>query len=521
MNGDHGWRTRLPGHPPSAWLADAQALVLKGDMHEARKLLQAGHAAHPVAHDLSLALAGLYLDAQRPVDAEVLLRNTLSAAPTHLEAAFALAHALRTQGRLTQLARELNNALSRHPLTPDLAIRAIEALDNADRKTEALGICEQALDRVDGNEPRLHAYAGMLALQLGQFESARRHYEAVVAQAGAQQAWEWRVADGMSQLQRYTNPAHPDLARFRHALHGHDLAGPTRTGVLFALGKAHDELGGHATAAALWREANVSAHHRSRWSRKHWRHLIDARLRAAPPPNRSIHPRGWSPLFLVGVPRSGTTLLAQQLAALPGIVQRGELRWLADSATSLPVHRPPSLEELERAALSYERQLRQDDEPAAEWYVDKQPLNLLHIDLILSLWPDARIIYCQRAAPDTALSLWTQCFGDPAHDYAYDFGDIAAVLQGCERLMQHWQARYPEAIRTVAYEALVQSPQIEIAGIARWLRLSPAMAAPVHESTAAISTASLWQARQPVYRSSVGRWKTYAPYLPELRRFDI
>lgn len=246
--------------------------------------------------------------------------------------------------------------------------------------------------------------------------------------------------------------------------------------------------------------------------------MIDARLRAAPLPARPAGPRGWAPLFVVGVPRSGTTLVTQRLATLAGIVQRGELRWLAELATQWPAHAPPGHAHLDRLAQAYERQLRQDDGDA-RWFIDKQPLNLLHTDLILALWPDARIVYCTRGARDTALSLWAQSFGDPAHDYAYDFHDIAAVMQGCDRLMRHWMTRYPASIRAVSYEALVDNPDAGIASLATWLQL-PSGPAPSAQMTAgAISTASLWQARQPVYRHSVGRWRAYAPLIPELLRF--
>ena len=519
MNDIHAWRTRLPGRQPGDWLAGAQALVLSGQMNEARALLEAGHAAHPQAHEITLALAGQYLDAHRPTDAETLSRRILAAQPIHLEATFLLARSLRAQGRLTRMAQELRAALAHHPLEAELAIRAIETLDDADCKAPALAICEQALVRVYGKEPRLHAYAAMLALQLGQFEQARAHYEAVLAQAGEPQAWEWRVADGLSQSQRYTDPTHPDLHRFKQVLQRHDLSPTARMGLLFALGKACDDLGDHAAAAAYWREANGSAHSRSHWSRKPWRRLVDARLRAIPPSARPVGTRAWSPLFVVGVPRSGTTLLTQRLAALPCVVSRGELRWLADLAATLPPDELPDHETLNRLAQAYERQLRQDDDRTACWYIDKQPLNLLHVDLILALWPGARIIQCSRGARDTALSLWSQYFVDPAHDYAYDFGDIAAVIQGCTRLMRHWQTRYPESVRTVSYEALVSAPETETACITAWLGLSAGSTASAQPPGGAISTASLWQARQPVHPNSIDRWQRYATFIPELLRF--
>lgn len=511
-------RTIPPGQPPGEWLRVAQTLVLDNRPAEAQALLEAGRAVHPHDGELALALAGLYFDAQRHADAETLLSEVLAAHPAHLGAAFALARVLRAQGQLARMGRQLLAAVSLHPPAPELAIQAVEMLDDADRKAEAYAACRRALDAAHGNEPRLHAYAGMLALQLGEFAQARGHYEAVLELARAPQAWEWRIAVGLSQLQHYEDPAHADLQRFQQALQRTDISPAARTGLLFALGKAGDDLGDPAAAAEAWRGANALAHARSRWSRKTWRRMIDARLCAAPPPVRALEPRGWSPLFVVGVPRSGTTLVTHRLASLAGITQRGELRWLAELAAQWPALAPPGQEQLDRLARAYERQLRQDD-GEARWFIDKQPLNLLHIDLILALWPDARIVYCTRGARDTALSLWAQSFGDPAHDYAYDFNDIAAVMQGCERLMRHWIARYPASIRTVSYEALVEAPDAETDSLATWLQLPSGAAPPAQTAAGAISTASLWQARQPIYRHAVGHWRAYAPFIPELLRF--
>lgn len=513
------WRALLPGRPPGEWLTNAQSLVLGGNTNEARTLLDAGHAAYPQDPGLALALAGLYLDAHRHGDAEELLNGVLAAQPTHLGAAFMLARVLRAQGKLTRMGEQLVAALSLNPSDPALAIRGIELLDDADRKVEAYALCQRALGASAIVDPRLHAYAGMLALQLGEFAQARSHYEAVLEQAGEPMAWEWHVAGGLSQLQRYADPADPDTQRFQHALRRTDISPVARTELLFALGKARDDLDESAAAAKAWREANALAHTRSRWSRKAWRRMVGARALAAPLPLRQLKPRGWAPLFVVGVPRSGTTLLAQRLATVAGVVQRGELRWLPDLVAQLPLQAPPVHDQLDRLAHSYERQLQQDDR-SARWFIDKQPLNLLYVDLILALWPDARILYCARNSRDTALSLWAQSFGDPAHDYAYDFHDIAAVIQGCARLMRHWMARYPASIRMVSYETLVATPDAEIAALATWLDARVGTGAAMQPVTGAISTASLWQARQPIYQSSIERWRTYAPFVPELLRFD-
>jgi LPS sulfotransferase NodH len=241
--------------------------------------------------------------------------------------------------------------------------------------------------------------------------------------------------------------------------------------------------------------------------------MSDARLAAAPLPFALEADHAWAPVFVVGVPRSGTTLLAEQLAKHPGVCNRGELGWLDLIARQLD-NAPHTRSSLEQAAARYAAQLRQDDGDA-KWFIDKQPLNLLHVDLILALWPHAKIIYCQRNARDTALSLWMQSFNDPAHDYACDMADIALVIRQCRRLMGHWQRRFPHAIHAVHYEALAADPEATLAPLVEWLGL-PTRETITTPPQQAIRTASAWQARQPAHTRSVGRWRDYAPLIPEL-----
>jgi LPS sulfotransferase NodH len=137
------------------------------------------------------------------------------------------------------------------------------------------------------------------------------------------------------------------------------------------------------------------------------------------------------------------------------------------------------------------------------------------------MFPHAKIIRCQRNARDTALSLWMQCFLEDVQGYAYDFDDIAVVMRDCDRLMDHWRQRYADAIRTVRYEDLVAEPLATIADLAQWVGLpAPDANEPLspEATTSPISTASLWQARQPVNTRSIERWRHYAPYMPELLR---
>lgn len=498
-----------------AWLHGARALLFRHEVDSARQLLRAGVARHPGDSALRFALAGVLSQGHQLAEAEALLRELLGEYPGDAAAGFLLAHLLRDQARYQAMAEILLALFGRPDGDTEQVIAAVELLDDAGRQADAAAICEAHLASGPG-DPRLHAYAGMLQIQLGQFDRARASYLQAIAHDA--RAFDWSIAVGLGSLQRYDDAGHPDVALFGDALERTDLTGQARASLLFALAKAHDDTGDYAAAARCLDEANAIVRGANPWSRKHWQQSIQSRLAARPWPARQLAAPQWTPVFIVGVPRSGTTLVAELLGRHADVRNRGELPALPRLERQLERAGRGDSVLLDKVALAYQAELLQDDAPA-RWYLDKEPLNLLRVDLILSLFPNARVVICQRHARDIGLSLWAQHFSHGANGYAYDLGDIAAVIKGCNQLAAHWQARYPDAVRTIAYEDVTVDASASIGRLADWLGLSKgnshwAAAAP----TSTISTGSLWQARQPVYQRSVQRWKNYAPYLPGLLR---
>jgi tetratricopeptide (TPR) repeat protein len=328
---------------------------------------------------------------------------------------------------------------------------------------------------------------------------------------------EWFVLQALASTQRYTDSAHPDFALLESNAHAPGLTDNARASILFALGKACDDVGDYARAAANLREANALARQLQPWSRPAWERFVAAQREAAGSPVVFAAEDGPTPVFIVGMVRSGTTLVAERLGRLPGVRNRGELPfigYLAEQlrAQGLARHRP-SLEQARRIYLAH---LRQDDAPAT-WYVDKHPLNFRYLGEIAAMFPEARIIHCRRDARDNALSIWSQLFAHRDNAYAYDFGDIAAFGTGCEALMQHWQHTLDVPIHNLDYERMVSEPEQAMVQLRAFLGVADdAGAAASPASPGAIATASLWQARQPIYHRSVGRWRSYAPHLPEL-----
>ncbi len=498
-----------------AWLDEARARILQGQLPSAQVALNQALTEYPASTALRRAQAGLFQQTGRDKEAEMLLHALLERDVTDVVAAFTLADMLKQQGRAAAAASTLRTCFARTSdcRDADLAIRAIELLDDCDCKADAASITAVAIE-ANPYDPRLHAYAGMLQIQLGNFELARRHY--LFALEHDERAWEWHIPIGLSSAQRYGNAEHPDFALFRNGLHRERLSDKARAELHFALGKAHDDVGNCERATRYFREGNGIAHRLTKWSRKAWRRAVEARLASKPIAHALEPSTEFTPVFIVGMPRSGTTLLARLLSRYPGVCNRGEMPWIARIA-----EQPLGRGSLQDAAAMYAAQARRDDAGDARWFIDKQPLNFRYLNLMLSMFPHAKIIRCQRNARDTALSLWMQCFLEDVQGYAYDFDDIAVVMRDCDRLMDHWRQRYADAIRTVRYEDLVAEPLATIADLAQWVGLpAPDANEPLspEATTSPISTASLWQARQPVNTRSIERWRHYAPYMPELLR---
>ena len=496
------------------WLACTRALILSSDPAAAEAVATRGLDAHPQSNELRRALAGIHQHCGREAQAQILLREVLAQQPGDAAAAFALARMLTIRGRDSAAAAALRVCFEHGDHATGLAIQAIELLDDCGRKHDAAAIAEVALAG-DPHDSHLHAYAGMLQLQLGQFARAREHY--LFALEHDAQACEWHVPHSLASAQRYTDGAHADFELFRACLQRSELTDKARSSLLFALGKAHDDIGDHAQATDYFRQANVLAHALTTWSRKYWRRAAESQL-ASKPLAQTLDAPDWTPIFIVGMPRSGTTLTAQLLARDAQICNRGELPWLATLAQQPILAGNPRREELECTAATYAAHLLQDDSDA-HWFIDKQPLNFRYVGLILALWPNARIVHCRRNARDTALSLWSQSFLEDVQGYAFDFADIAVVMRDCERLMAHWRKSHPDSIFDVHYEQLAADPECTMAGLTDWLGM-PRVAIANHPTASSVGTASLWQVRQPVFTRSAERWRNYAAYVPELMKFS-
>lgn len=219
------------------------------------------------------------------------------------------------------------------------------------------------------------------------------------------------------------------------------------------------------------------------------------------------------PVFIVGMPRSGTTLVERMLASHPAIVGIGEGPAIGVLAGAL---KQAEQSEAMRAIADRHVSLLQLMAGAAERVVDKTPDNLFHLGAIACLFPRARIIVCRRDPRDVCLSCHFQGFALPM-PYTTDLGDCAQRVQEAERMLAHWRDVLSLPMLEVDYEAVVADPEREGRRMLAFLGLPwDAACLGFHAEPGIVTSASVWQVRRPVYGGSAGRWRRYRRHLGPL-----
>lgn len=238
---------------------------------------------------------------------------------------------------------------------------------------------------------------------------------------------------------------------------------------------------------------------------------------------------GWglssrTPIFILGMPRSGTTLIEQILSSHSRVFGAGELNDISQIVRTLEARlkRPYpqfmlSLSHSDARGFGKEYLKRLEKlSKSTEYVINKQPLNFKYIGLILLMFPNAIIIHAQRDPVDTCLSCYFQNFSK-GQEYSFDLEKLGHFYNGYQELMTHWQTSFEDKIFSIQYETLVADPEPSIQQLLEFCGLDWEPSCLTHHDTSRpVATASKYQVRQPIYASSVQRWKRYENELQPL-----
>ncbi|MBK5969058.1 MULTISPECIES: tetratricopeptide repeat protein [Thiorhodovibrio] len=386
---------------------------------------------------------------------------------------------------------------------------------------EALGAWQRALSLAPEDAENWSALA-LAQVERGRFAEAERHYrEALRRDPNKVEAWA-----GLVKLRRMT-PEDGEWLRRAEELLGGELAVVSEIELRFAMGKFCNDVGDYQQAFAYYQSAN--ARKRAQlppYNREAEARLAERLIRLHRPEQLNAVRPGASDsrraVFIIGMPRSGTSLTEQMLASHPEVLGAGELGYWREAANAHPAafqdgaYSDALLRQLAEGYLQ-ELAFRARARPNARYVIDKMPGNVWHLGLIAAVFPHARFVHVTRDPRDTCLSIYCQNF-DQTHLYASDLEDLAWHYRLYHRLMTHWHAVLPaRRLLAVPYEGLVDDPEGWARRLLAFLELPWDARVLAHEQTERrVGTASNWQARQPIYKTSKERWRRYGDCLEPL-----
>jgi tetratricopeptide (TPR) repeat protein len=462
-----------------------------GDSARAVKAYQKAIALDPSSVDSLVMLGNLYLETARRDEAVEAFLAAHRLNPDSARGQIQLARAYRELGRLEEAESALRRA---RELEPDNT-EALELVSNLLQQMGRFGDAKSAIDRaieIAPDTPRFYLNRASCS-------------KATEADRGLVGRLERMLAERRNGLQDLRN------------LH-------------YALGKMHDELGDPERAMGHYDAANEAMRglmgnqpfdrdtHRSMFDRK-----IEIYTTSFLREHAGVGDPSHRPVFIVGMIRSGTSLTEQILSSHPAVAGAGELpywfersRGTAGPAVGMDGRLLPT-ERLRGMQQEYRRMLEQVGE-GCERTTDKMPNNYLFLGDLHFFFPNAKIVHCRRHPVDNCLSIYTTPYRGPL-DFAHDRENIAFVYREYLRLMDHWRSVLPSgAMLEVDYEDLVDDREAATRRMIEFLGLpwDDACLAP-EANERVVRTPSLWQVRQPVYRSSVEKWRRFEPWLGAFR----
>jgi tetratricopeptide (TPR) repeat protein len=446
--------------------------------------------------------------------------------PDHANAHYNRANALCDLGRLEEAVAGYDRAIARDARHIAAYNNRGNALRDLKRFDEALASFRQAI-ALKPDLASAHNNIGNMLGELGRLEEARQVFESAIARTPSTVSHYYHL----SALKRFS-AGDPHIAAMERLARGMTaLSEEARIRLHFALGKAYADVGEHERSFRHIGDGNALNRRRVVYNEADTMRSME-RIRAVFTEEMMRSRAGAGdpspvPVFIVGMPRSGSTLVEQILASHPAVFGAGELRDFGRCVAGLrdtggaPVLFPegvPTLtpERLCRLGTDYLERVRAA-RPTAQRVTDKMPGNFNLVGLIHLALPNARIIHTRRDPIDTCYSCFTRLFA-AGHQYAYDLGELGRYYRAYEVLMAHWRRVLPAGVMLeVQYEEVVADVETQARRIIDHCGIDWDDAClAFHNSGRAVRTFSSPQVRRPIYRDSIGRWRPHAARLAPL-----
>jgi tetratricopeptide (TPR) repeat protein len=512
--------------PHRARVEEATAAMLAGDRRKSEEIFRdilRADSSHVAA---LCGLAALSLEADVPQDAERLLRHALQQSAHSPLAWRELGLALLALGRLEEADAAAREVAKIEPENPQTWSTIAAVATRLMRQEEALEAYERAASLKPG-EVRLRMSIGHVQKTLGKRPESEASYKAALAMdPGLAEAY-WSLAD----LKNYTF-SDAEVAAMRSLL-AHDKRERRNEAQLhFALGKAYEQRRRYPEAFTHYAQGNALRRLDAPFDIEHFerrsariRTVFDAAFFAR---HAGAGDPDGGPIFIVGLPRSGSTLIEQILAShsqVEGTMELPNILNISREFDDLAAGRngyPESVRQVSTAYLSAlgTRYLAQVAplRRGRERFTDKLPNNFSHVGLIHAILPKATIIDARRHPMDSCFSTFKQHFAE-GQTFSYDLEHLGRYYRCYLALMDYWDAVLPGTVLHLQYEDLVRDPETQIRRLLEHCGLPfEAACLAFHETRRSVRTASAEQVRQPLYTSGVGYWRHFSTELEPLRR---
>ena len=430
---------------------------------------------------------------------------------------------------LAKMAREAREATDRALALVDSDAGALDTIGVIYTQTHAHAKAAEAFRRAANLEPGRASYRYNLATALmatGAMDAAETELETCIRLDPCH----WQAHLSLAQLRRQT-PSSNHIPRMESLLQNHAHNQVAQTCLHMALAKECEDCADYPAAFAHYTKGKSAAGQGRGYASAQDEALFAAITAAfpAPPPVAPGHSSS-EPIFVIGMPRSGTTLVERIISSHPDVHSAGELMNFAVALKRASGSATPLLLDADTIARSFNLDLARvgadyiaSTRPATGQtprFIDKLPHNFLFAGWIARALPNAKIICLRRDPLDTCLSNFRQLFApqSPYYAYSFDLNDIGRYYALFDRLMAHWQHIFPGRILEVRYEDLVDAQEANTRQLLDFCQLAwHDDCLQFEHNPAPVNTASLVQVRSPMYRSALQRWRKYEPQLAELR----